>query len=80
MIRIRTKVGNGRVFTCLDKDKWVTFATGLQFKEATSLLEAGQNHLMAGRALYLKMLEDERRLNQVDLGPRPGETWDKYGK
>ena len=74
MIRIRTKIGYKRVFTILDKDKWVTFASGQQYKEADTLLEAGQNHLMAARALYLKDAEDER-LRSTPHIPRPGETW-----
>lgn len=75
MIRIRTKIGYKRVFTIFDKDKWVTFASGQQYKEATSLLEAGQNHLMAARSLYLQDIENERRMNTPHI-PIPGETWD----
>lgn len=74
MIRIRTQVGDKRVFTLLQDSKWVTFATGLQYKEADTLLEAGQNHLMAARALYLKDVEDEHRRNNPPLFI-PGETW-----
>lgn len=74
MIRIRTKVGDKRVFTLMQGDKWVTFATGLQHKDSATLAEAAQHHLMSARALYLKDLEDEHRRNNPHF-PIPGETW-----
>lgn len=79
MIRIRTTVGNKRVFTIFHGDEWITLASGLESKSTTSYMEAGQNHLMAARSLYLKMQEEEHRRNQIDLGPRPGEVWN-HGK
>lgn len=56
MIRIRTNIDEKhRVFTLLHAGKWVTMATGLETKDAVSLLEAGQNHLQAAMALRNKV-------------------------
>lgn len=59
MIRIRTGFndsrGQGRVFTLFHDGKWVTMGTGMQTVEATSLLEAGQNHLRMANELRNKL-------------------------
>ena len=63
MIRIRTKVGNGRVFTLLFMSKWVTLMSyeGGRSKstDAPSLLEAGENHLAYCK--HLKEIYDAQR-------------------
>jgi len=55
MIRIRTIIGDKRVFTLFHAGKWVTLVTGGQHRDANSLLEAGQNHLQAALALQSKL-------------------------
>ena len=54
MIRIRTKVGQGRVFTLFFREEWVTIMSGIGKSEsvgAKSLLEASENHLAYCRKL-----------------------------
>ena len=54
MLRIRTKVGEGRVFTLFFMDEWVTIMSGIGRSESTgakTLLEAGENHLAFCRKL-----------------------------
>lgn len=61
MIRMRTKVGNGRVFTLYFMGKWVTLINDGQRASSTdsdNLLDAGINHLNACNKL--KEIMDER--------------------
>jgi len=54
MIRIRTKVGVGKVFTLFFGGEWVTIMSGIGRSESTganTLLEAGGNHLAFCRKL-----------------------------
>ena len=44
MIRIKTVIGDKKVYTLHYGDKWFTISPG-QSMTAPSLLEAGQNHL-----------------------------------
>ena len=74
MLRIRTNIGTARVVTICHGDQWITLATGREGKTTGSLLEAGQNHLMAARALYLQQQEYEHRMKNPHI-PMPGETW-----
>jgi hypothetical protein len=49
MIRIRTKVGEGRVFTLYFQGEWVTIMSGVgktQSTESDTLMGAGINHLI----------------------------------
>jgi hypothetical protein len=48
MIRIRTKVGEGKVLTLYFGNEWVSIMSGIgksQSTQAKTLLEAGMNHL-----------------------------------
>jgi hypothetical protein len=54
MIRIRTKIGDKRIFTACLGGIWVTIASGLKTKEADSLMQAGINHLESANLLKLK--------------------------
>jgi len=61
MIRLRTKVGNGRVFTLYFMGKWVTLindGTRASSVDADNLMMAGANHLAA--ATKLKEIMDDR--------------------
>lgn len=54
MFRIRTKVGQGKVFTLFFREEWVTIMSGIGRSESIgtkSLFEAGQNHLAYCRKL-----------------------------
>ena len=53
MIRIRTKVGDRRVVTLFHNGEWVTLF-GSESLSASTLLDAGQNHLHAAAALLAK--------------------------
>jgi len=54
MIRIRTTVGNKRVYTLFHAGKWITLITGQQAKDADTILQAGINHLEAANFLLQK--------------------------
>lgn len=63
MIRIRTQVGEGKVFTLYFRDEWVTIMSGIGASKSTaakSLLEAGQNHLAFCSALQQKQTKKEK--------------------
>jgi hypothetical protein len=51
VIRIRTNVGDKRVFTLFHAGKWITLATGQESKSADNLLQGGINHLEAAVSL-----------------------------
>jgi hypothetical protein len=51
MIRIRTSFGDKRVFTLFFKGEWITLASGMEAKVATTLQEASFNHLESAKAL-----------------------------
>lgn len=55
MIRIRTNIGDKRVYTLFHAGKWVTLITGQQSKDADTLLQAGTNHLEAAKFLFAKV-------------------------
>ncbi len=54
MIRIRTTVGDKRVYTLFHAGKWVTLITGQQARDADTILQAGINHLEAANFLLQK--------------------------
>lgn len=54
MIRIRTTVGDKRVFTLFHAGKWITLITGQEAKASDNILQAGINHLEAAQALLKK--------------------------
>ena len=58
MIRIRTNVGDKRVYTLFHAGKWVTLITGQQAKDADTILQAGINHLEAANFLLQKSRRD----------------------
>jgi hypothetical protein len=58
MIRIRTTIGDKRVYTLFHAGKWVTLITGQQAKDADSILQAGINHLEASKNLLQKSRRD----------------------
>lgn len=64
LVRMRTRVGDKRVFTLFFNGKWVTMATGLQTVDATSLAEASQNHL----ALALNLQSQKNAITERYLG------------
>lgn len=60
MIRIRTKVGVGRVFTLYFRNEWVTIMSGMGPSKSTgakTLLEATENHLA-----YCKFLKEKQNV------------------
>ena len=64
LVRMRTRVGDKRVFTLFFNGKWVTMATGLQTVDATNLAEASQNHL----TLAFNLRKQEDALTQRYMG------------
>ena len=54
MIRIRTIVGDRRVFTLHHAGKWITLISGQEAKTADNLLQGGINHLEAAVSLLKK--------------------------
>jgi len=61
MLRIRTKIGEGRVFTLYFQGEWVTIMSGMgktQSTEADTLVGAGINHL--AYCQKLKEITNER--------------------
>lgn len=67
MIRIRTKIGEAKVFTLFFRDEWVTIMSGFgksQSTAAKSLLEAGANHLA-----YCKLLIEKQSTKENDNEP-----------
>lgn len=82
MIRIRTTIGDKRVFTLFHDGKWVTLVTGGGHKDASSLSEAGRNHLEAAYDLREKLFpaktwqeraERDNGFIDDDMGCRDGD-------
>lgn len=77
MIRMRTKVGDGRVFTLYFMGKWVTLINDgkrSSSMDADSLALAGNNHLTA--CVRLKEIMDDRRRLTSKLLHGAGHSWD----
>lgn len=67
MIRIRTKVGEGKVFTLFFRDEWVTIMSGVGASQSTAaktLLEAAQNHLTFCTLLQEKQTTKKEQDNE----------------
>lgn len=71
MLRIKTLVGEGRVFTLYFMDKWVTIMSfpnssrRSKSTDASTLVEAGENHLA-----YCKILKEEQNVQRGRLTPQ----------
>ncbi len=77
MIRIRTKIGEGRVFTLYFQGEWVTIMSGAgktQSTEADTLMGAGINHLTYCQKL--KEIANERGRLAAKLLHREGHRGD----
>lgn len=75
MIRLRTRVGKGRVFTLYFMGKWVTLindGTKSSSMDADNLALAADNHLTA--SLSLKETMNERRRSTQQLLQREGHS------
>jgi hypothetical protein len=57
MIRIKTVIGNKRVYTLFHDGKWISLITGQEAKVSDNLLQAGINHLEAASSLLQKSKE-----------------------
>jgi hypothetical protein len=78
MIRIRTKVGDGRVFTLYFIGKWVTLINDgnrTSSMNAESLALAGDNHLTACVRIK-EIMDDRRRRLTSKLLNGSGHPWD----
>jgi hypothetical protein len=66
-VRIRTKVGNGKVFTLYFRGEWVTIMSGIGASKSTaakSLYEASENHLA-----YCKILKEKQNVQGGRISP-----------
>lgn len=73
MLRIRTTIGEGRVFTLFFMGKWVTLLNDgkkTSSTDATNLADAGLNHLAYSQKL--RKIVDERANHTSKLLPGPG--------
>lgn len=67
-IRIRTKVGVGKVFTLYFRNEWVTIMSGVGPSKSTaanSLLEAADNHLT-----FCKLLKEKQNVQGGSNNPK----------
>jgi hypothetical protein len=78
MIRIRTRFGDKRVYTIFFNGKWITMATGMEAKDADTLMDAGQNHLLTSCQLRerienakVSLQEKEAEVDSDSLSNQP---------
>lgn len=68
LIRIRTKVGVGKVFTLYFRNEWVTIMSGVGSSKSTAaqtLIEASDNHLN-----FCKLLKEKQNVQGGSNNPK----------